>query len=110
MSDFDLNTVVAARVLPRRPRLADPRPPQPPVPPTPTRDAQPYRLTAWRHDGGMLNQVYVNLDIAQQTARALCHLIYWKYAISCGRDVVETAPIETPQDWDAFMSRVAAHR
>lgn len=79
------------------PSLAD-VPPRVEPPSLPVVDPSPksHRLVAWRHDGGLQNFTYNTLEVAREHARALSWVIYWKWAIMCGRDMLERELIEQP--------------
>lgn len=88
------------------PRLADTVPPtKPPAAPLPVKRPASHMLVAWREDGrGLQTWKYETLETAQAAAKELCWIIYYKYAIQCGRDMIERGDIVAPDDYaDAFV-------
>lgn len=76
-------------------QLCDTVPPVEPPPAVKTDpNVKPHTLRAWRHDGGMNSFPFYSLQAAREHADALCHLIYWKWAIVCGREIVARGAIE----------------
>jgi hypothetical protein len=77
-------------------KLGDPHkePPQtPPLNPNPRK----HDVVAWRHDGARLDTTrHDTKEGAQEYGRALCWAIYYKYAILCGRDIIERHSIAIP--------------
>jgi len=80
-------------------QLCDTIPPTaPPKPPAPYKRPLQHRLIGWRNDGGLLDAAHDTLENAQAAARELHWAIYWKYAIQCGRDMVERNLINEPAE------------
>lgn len=77
-------------------RLCDTVPPVKPPAAVATTWAKQHRLVAWRHDGGMLNQSHDSKEKALEAAQGLHYAIYWKWAIQCGRDMVDRGLVEEP--------------
>lgn len=83
--------------IPFAPVLADTVPPvEPPPAPMPIKRPAEVRVVAWRHDGGLDNFKHSTIESATLFARSLHWAIYWKYALQCGRDMLDRQLIEAP--------------
>lgn len=93
--------------------LCDTIPPvKPPAAPAPYKRPKAHSLVAWRDDGGGLQTWHHDtLEAAQSAAKSLSWVVYWKYAIQCGRDLVERGTIDAPADYvDAYEKFQASMR
>jgi hypothetical protein len=94
--------------------LCDTVPPvAPPPAPAPYKRPVAHALCAWRNDGGALQTWrHETLESAQAAAGELHFAVYWKYAIQCGRDLVEVHNIDEPADYivarDRWLSTIGA--
>jgi hypothetical protein len=79
------------------PVLADTIPPVEPPPPVALAQPKAHRVVAWRHDGGLRTTDHATLEAAREAADALSFVIYWKFMIMCGREMVARALIEEPR-------------
>ena len=78
-------------------QLCDTVPPvRPPAPPLPVKRPVSCRLIAWRHDNGLTDTAYETVEHAREAAQQLHWIVYWKYALQCGRDMIERRLIEAP--------------
>lgn len=87
--------------LPDAPAVCDIVPPvEPPPAPAPYKRPQACVLHAWRNDGARLDSWrHETAEAATAAARALSFVIYWKYAIQCGRDTLALELIPVPDDY-----------
>jgi hypothetical protein len=77
--------------------LCDTVPPvEPPSAPAPYKRPAACRLIAWRHDGPLSDTAHATIEDARAAALALHWAVYWKFAIACGRDMIERQLIDAP--------------
>lgn len=78
-------------------QLCDTVPPvKPPAPPLPVKRPNACRLIGWRHEGPLSDTTYETIEAAREAAQALHWAVYWKYALQCGRDMIERRMIDAP--------------
>ena len=79
------------------PKLGDPHK-EPPSVPAFNRNPRKHDVVAWRNDGARLDTTrHDTKEKALEHARALPWVIYYKYAVTVGREVVEQASISIPE-------------
>lgn len=80
-----------------RPQLDDTTPPIiPDFPAVTDPDVKPHVVRCWRHDGGMMSVTFQSREAAEQHGRDLSNVIFWKYAITCGREILATVRLPEP--------------
>jgi hypothetical protein len=83
--------------IPFAPILSDARPPiEPPPAPLPVKRPVECKVVAWRHDGGLDSTRHETVELATAFATGLHWAVYWKYALQCGRDMIDRRLITAP--------------
>lgn len=89
-----------------KPQLADTIPPttEPPAI-LPVKRPRVHHVVAWRNDGGLDSTRHETEELAREHAGSLCYLVYYKFAIQVGRDVIARGHIAEPAEWTTYQAR-----
>ena len=91
------DTIKALRTNGATLKPADPKLP-PPVTPQLNPNPRKHDVVAWRRDGLRLDTTkHDTKEAALEHARALPWVIYFAYAVMCGRELVQRCPITIPE-------------
>lgn len=90
-----------------KPQLADTIPPTQDPAPLPVKRPRAHHVVAWRNDGGLDSTRHETEESAREFAGALCYLVYYKFAIQVGRDVIARGHIAEPAEWTAYQGRTS---
>jgi hypothetical protein len=94
-SNMDLQRAAAKAIHQQAAQLADTMPPREPPTALPAKQPKPHQLVRWHRDPARVTKLcFDNLEAARNAALALHWAAFYRYAIMCGRDTVETRNLE----------------